>query len=208
VLWDLDGTLIDTEPYWQAAEFRLARAHGGTWSAEHARQLVGSDLMDSARYIRRHMKIDLGATTIVERLVADVRGQLEEQVRWRPGAITMLLAMHAAQMPLALVTMSYQQLVVPVLAQLPPDLFTAVITGDLVARGKPHPDAYLQAAEALDVSPSHCLAVEDSETGARAAESAGCRVLVVPHHAPVAPAPRRAFASSLAGLDPDRVMAY
>ena len=59
VLWDMDGTLVDTEPYWIEAEFALAEKYGGTWSHEHALNLVGNDLLDSGRYIREHMGIDL-----------------------------------------------------------------------------------------------------------------------------------------------------
>ncbi|MGL5823877.1 MAG: HAD family hydrolase [Nocardioides sp.] len=207
VLWDLDGTLIDTEPYWAAAEFRLARDCGSTWSTQQAQHVVGWDLLDSAHYLRDQMRVDLAPTEIVDRLVADVRQRLEDQVVWRPGALDMLGSMYSAGMPLALVTMSYRELVTPVLAHLPAGLFAVVVTGDAVVRGKPHPDAYLQAAEQLGLAADACLALEDSDTGARAAEAAGCQVLVVPHEAPVVPTPRRVFVPSLAGLDPHRVMA-
>ena len=69
VLWDMDGTLVDTEPYWIDAEFALADRHGGTWSREHALNLVGQDLLDSGRYIREHMGIDLEPADIVEELL-------------------------------------------------------------------------------------------------------------------------------------------
>ena len=55
----MDGTLVDTEPYWIEAEYELAEEYGGTWSQEHALQLVGNDLLESGRYIREHMGIDL-----------------------------------------------------------------------------------------------------------------------------------------------------
>ena len=66
VLWDMDGTLVDTEPYWIETEYALAQRHGGTWSDEHALNLVGNDLLDSGRYIREHMGIDLEPDQIVE----------------------------------------------------------------------------------------------------------------------------------------------
>ena len=75
------------------------------------------------------------------------------------------------------------------------------MTGDSVSRGKPHPEPYLTAAAFLGVDPGDCLAVEDSGTGARSAEAAGCAVLVVPNHVPVPPGERRTFADTLVGLD-------
>ena len=73
VLWDMDGTLVDTEPYWIEAEYALIEEHGGTWSDEHAMNLVGSDLIDSGRYLREHSGIDLEPAEIVEELL-DRRG--------------------------------------------------------------------------------------------------------------------------------------
>lgn len=197
VLWDLDGTLIDTEDYWHAAEERLASSFGRSWSAELARQLVGSDLMDSGHFIRRELEIDLSAEEIVRVMVDDVLAQLADEVRWRPGALDSLLGLSESGVPLALVTMSHRRMLDPFLAQLPEGLFPVMVTGDVARRGKPHPDPYLQAAEGLGVDPRDCLAVEDSETGARSAEAAGCTVLAVPHHVAVAEGPRRTIALSL-----------
>ena len=75
------------------------------------------------------------------------------------------------------------------------------MTGDQVEFGKPHPEPYLTAAAALGVPPEECLAIEDSNTGAKSAEAAGCLVLVVENHVPVIPTERRVFADTLAGID-------
>ena len=205
VLWDMDGTLVDTEPYWIETEFALADKHGGTWSTEHALNLVGLDLLDSGRYIREHMGIDLEPSEIVEELLDGVVARVEEAVPWRPGARELLAELASAGVPRALVTMSYLRFVAPVLAALPPGTFDAVVTGDAVARGKPHPDPYLKAAAELRVDAAGCLAIEDSNTGARSAEAAGCLVLVVPNHVPVLEGTRRVFRETLADLDADGV---
>jgi beta-phosphoglucomutase-like phosphatase (HAD superfamily) len=97
--------------------------------------------------------------------------------------------------------MSYERFVAPILARLPPETFRVVVTGDRVDQGKPHPEPYLTAAAALGLCASDCLAIEDSNTGARSAEAAGCLVLVVENHVPVLQTDRRVFADSLAGLD-------
>ena len=200
VLWDMDGTLVDTEPYWMQVEHDLVEAHGGVWTHEHAMQLVGNDLLESGRYIREHGGVDLPPEEIVELLLDGVVGHVERSVPWRPGARELLAALRAARIPCALVTMSYERFVAPILAHLPPETFRAIVTGDTVERGKPHPEPYLAAAAALGVAPADCLAIEDSTTGVTSAESAGCRVLVVPNHVQVGPGPQRMFRSSLAGL--------
>ena len=200
VLWDMDGTLVDTEPYWIATEFAMAEKYGGTWSQAHAMQLVGNDLVTSGQYIKDVMGLDLTPEAIVEELLDGVVAQVEQAVPWRPGARELLLTLSEAGVRCGLVTMSYTRFAAPILAQLPPETFRVVVTGDQVEFGKPHPEPYLTAAAALGVPPEECLAIEDSNTGAKSAEAAGCTVLVVENHVPVLDGPRRVFRDSLEGL--------
>ncbi len=200
VLWDMDGTLVDTEPYWLVSEFALAERHGGTWSEADGLSLVGHDLLDSGRYVREHMGIDLEPAEIVEELLDGVVAQVVERVPWRPGARELLADLRAADIPCALVTMSYRRFVDPILAALPPGSFAAVVTGDEVDRGKPHPEPYLEAAHLLGVRAEDCLAIEDSDTGATSASAAGCTVLCVPNHVPIQEGEGRLFATTLEGL--------
>ncbi len=201
VLWDMDGTLVDTEPYWIQTEFELAERYGGTWSEAHALNLVGNDLLESGRYIRKHMGIDRTPEQIVEELLDGVVARVEQEVPWRPGAVDLIDRVRAAGVPCGLVTMSWDRFVAPILAQLPPETFRVVVTGDRVSRGKPHPEPYLTAAAALGLRPADCLAIEDSNTGAKSAEAAGCLVLVVENHVPVLATERRIFADTLEGID-------
>jgi HAD superfamily hydrolase (TIGR01509 family) len=196
----MDGTLVDTEPYWMRTEYALAEKYGGTWNEEHSLNLVGNDLLDSGRYIREHMGIDREPSEIVEELLDGVIDQIRTAVPWRPGAVDLLADLVGADIPCALVTMSYLRFVQPILDGLPPGTFDVVVTGDAVERGKPYPDPYLKAARLLGVDPADCLAIEDSNTGARSAETAGCTVLCVPNHVPVLEGERRLFADSLVGL--------
>ncbi|MBD8869511.1 HAD family phosphatase [Nocardioides sp. MJB4] len=196
----MDGTLVDTEPYWIEVEYELAERHGGRWSDQHALALVGNDLLDSGRYIREHMDIDVEPAQIVEELLDGVVARVERRVPWCPGAVELLADLRSHRVPCALVTMSYRRFVAPILAALPPDTFAEVVTGDAVTFGKPHPEPYLTAARLLGLDPGECVAIEDSNTGARSAESAGCRVIVVPNHVPVLPGERRTFRDSLVGL--------
>src|SRR3954470_21629796 len=205
VLWDMDGTLVDTEPYWITTEFAMAEKYGASWSQADALELVGSDLLDSGRYIRKVMRLELSPEAIVEELLDGVVEKVERDVPWRPGAVGLLASLRAEGVRCGLVTMSYERFVAPILAQLPPETFRVVVTGDVVEFGKPHPEPYLTAAAALGLAPGDCIAVEDSNTGAKSAESAGCLVLVVENHVPVLAGERRVFAESLVGIDLDQV---
>ena len=200
VLLDMDGTLVDTEPYWIATEFALAEEYGGEWSQEDAARLVGNDLLTSGAYIKERMGLPLTPAEIVERLLDGVCARLESGVPWCPGARELLTDLVANGVPRALVTMSYQRFVAPILAQLPPETFTVIVTGDQVSNGKPHPEPYETAAAALGVDPANCLAIEDSGTGATSAEAAGCTVVVVENHVQVPVGPRRVFLPTLEGL--------
>lgn len=201
VLMDLDGTLVDTEQYWIAAEYALVAEHGGTWSDEHARAIVGNALLTAADYLRAHGGVDLPSARIVEILSDTVAGALGRRVPWRPGARELLAAARGEGIPCALVTMSYSELARAVIDRLPGATFGAVVTGDEVRYGKPHPEPYLTAAERLGVDPRACLAIEDSPTGIASAESAGCAVLAVPNQVPIERAGSRVVRPSLAGLD-------
>lgn len=196
----MDGTLVDTEPYWIETEHELAATYGGTWSHEHALNLVGNDLLSSGRYIREHMGLPLSPEEIVDRLLDGVVARVQESVPWRPGAVELLTSLQTAGVPCALVTMSYARFVEPILAHLPDRVFSAVVTGDQVTHGKPHPEPYLRAASLLGVEPGRCLAIEDSATGATSARAAGCTVLVVPLHVPVPTGTARIFAPTLTGM--------
>ena len=185
VLWDMDGTLVDTEPYWIAAEYDIVESHGGTWSHEHALALVGSDLLDSGAYIRDHGPVPLTPHEIVEMLLDRVVASVREEIPWRPGARELLEECRLSPVPTALVTMSWRRFVEPVVEALPAGSFDTVVVGDDVANGKPHPEPYLLAARRLGVDPARCLAIEDSPTGVASALAAGCTVLAVPNHVPL-----------------------
>jgi HAD superfamily hydrolase (TIGR01509 family) len=208
VLWDMDGTLVDTEPVWIAAEHELAARYGATWSHAHALDLVGRDLLSSGRYIRDHMGLDLTPAQVVEALLGRVVDVVEEGgVEWRPGARDLLAEQRTAGVSAALVTMSYRRLAEAVVAGLPAGTFDAVVAGDEVANGKPHPEAYQTAARLLGVDVRRTVAIEDSPPGAASAQAAGCHVLVVPHHVEVPGGPGRSVRASLRSLRLDDLAA-
>lgn len=200
VLWDMDGTLVDTEPYWIRAEHELVAAHGGVWTDEMAHQLVGKALEDSARMIIDATGIDLSPIEIINRLLDRVIEQVEEAVPWRPGAPELLAELGALGVPNVLVTMSWRNLAEAVLRNLPEASFGGLVTGDSVRHGKPHPEPYLTAAAGLGLEPGACIAIEDSPTGVRSATTAGVPTIAVPHIVPIPDIPGSVRVETLEGL--------
>ena len=204
VLWDMDGTLVDTEPYWFAAERDLVDEFGhGDWPDELAKSMVGFDLLDGAAVLQRHGGVELPAEEIVDRLLDGVIARLHRRIPWQPGARELLAELNAAGVPCVLVTMSWRRFVDPVLAALPPGSFVASITGDEVplGEGKPEPTPYRMGADAAGAHPADCVAIEDSPTGLRSALGAGCRVLGVPNVRDLDPAPGVTIVDSLEHVD-------
>jgi HAD superfamily hydrolase (TIGR01509 family) len=201
----MDGTLVDTEPYWIEEEFELVAEYGGSWTEEHARNLVGNDLIVSANYIRDRGGVTLSPEQIIDRLLARVVARVEVHLPWRPGARSLLASLVAAGVPCALVTMSYQVLAQAVVAALPTGSFRTVVAGDDVAHGKPHPEPYLMAAERLGVQPEACVAIEDSLTGVTSAEAAKVPTLAVEHLIEIPPAAGRTVVRTLEGWTPARL---
>jgi HAD superfamily hydrolase (TIGR01509 family) len=202
VLWDMDGTLVDTEPYWIAAEHEIVEEHGGTWSDEFAHQLVGNDLLVSAMFIKDNSAVPWEPERIVDELLDRVISRVTEHVPWRPGARELLSALQDEGVPSALVTMSWRSLADAVVGALPEGTFAAVVTGDEVSHGKPHPEPYRAAARLLGVSPEDCVAIEDSPTGVRSAVAAGVPTLAVPHVVAVPEIRGAVHLDTLSGLTP------
>ncbi|MDE9366523.1 HAD family phosphatase [Luteipulveratus sp. YIM 133132] len=202
VLWDMDGTIVDTEPFWIAEEHDLVESYGGRWTDELAHECVGNPLLVSAQIIRDNSPVTLEPHEIVERLLSGVVRRMREHVPWRPGAQDLLRALAAQDVPCALVTMSYASFAQVLIDAVPGGTFVEVITGDSVTHGKPHPEPYLAAAAALGVQPADCVAIEDSPPGVRSAVAAGVPTLAVPHVVAVPAIEGAVQIDTLAGLTP------
>ena len=203
VLLDLDGTLVDTEPYWMAEEHALVAAYGGHWTDDDARAVVGNALPVSASYIASVGGVPLPPAEIVELLLDGVVARVRERVPWRAGALELLADLRTVGVPAAVVTMSYRRLADAVLAAVPAGSVAAVVAGDEVREGKPHPEPYLVAADRLGADPRRCVALEDSPTGVASAEAAGCVTVVVRGVVEVPEAPGRHRVDSLTELTAD-----
>jgi HAD superfamily hydrolase (TIGR01509 family) len=199
VLWDLDGTLVDTEPAWIEAEHRLAAEHGVEWTEEDGEAMVGSALPRAAA-IMQERGVDLPADQIIDRLERGVFEIIGAHVPWQPGALELLTELRDEGVKCALVTMSFRAMADRIVAGAPTGVFAAVVAGDEVTHGKPHPEPYLRAAELLRVDIRRCVAIEDSPTGLAAAEASGARVVAIQRVVPVPPRPMRNRLATLEGL--------
>lgn len=210
VLFDMDGTLVDSEKLWDVALQELYRRLGGELTPEVRAATVGG----SAEGVMAIVYADLGLDpdpaemAVTADWLHDITGDLfDAGLPWCDGARELLEALSDTGTPMALVTNTRRALTERALNTIGRHYFTASVCGDEVAVGKPAPDPYRRAAALLGVDPAHCLAIEDSVTGAASAEGAGCPVLVVPNDIEVPASPRRHRITSLADVDPDRLRA-
>lgn len=182
VLWDMDGTLIDSEPTWIQAQLALVEEHHGTWTYTDGLSLVGTDMEVTARALQ-DAGVRLAAGDIIGRLTQEVTASLRSLVAWRPGAVELVRGIHAAGIPQAIVTTSPLSMTEVVAEALPDGAISSIVAGEHVHHGKPHPEPYLTAARRLGVDPQRCVAIEDSPTGLAAAIAAGTIAIGVPHDA-------------------------
>lgn len=204
VLFDMDGTLVDSEKLWDVAMQQLYTRFGAVMTPQVRESTVGG----SAETVIRIVYTDLGLPLDPVEMAAtadwlhDITGELfDAGLPWCDGARELLEALAAARVPMALVTNTRRVLTERALDSIGRHYFAVSVCGDEVLRGKPAPDPYRQAAQLLGLDPEHCLAIEDSVTGAASAEDAGCPVLVVPNDVAVPVSARRRHVSSLAGVD-------
>lgn|SRR5574337_59017 len=204
VLWDMDGTLVDSEKLWDVAMAALYARLGGVLTAEVRASTVGGSVDTTMRIVYDDLGLPRDPAAMADSahwLHDYTAGLFETGLPWCEGAREMLDLLAAQQVPMALVTNTPRLLAERALNSIGRHHFSAVVCGDEVARGKPAPDPYRCAVALLEVHPQCCLAIEDSPTGVAAAEAADCPVLVVPNAVPVPDGPRRHRVSSLAGLE-------
>jgi HAD hydrolase, family IA, variant 3 len=180
ILFDHDGTLVDTEPVWAAAKVALATEFGGTWTEQDTLDCLGLSMKFTLDRLRER-GVDLPDEQINERLVAKVREALaHQQVEFLPGIERFLTQVRDAQIPAAIVTNATTSIAQRTADAAPEGTFSVIIGNDETTHPKPDPQPYLLAAQRLGVEPSRCVAVEDSPSGVRSATAAGMKVIVVP----------------------------
>lgn len=210
VLWDMDGTLVDSEKLWDVALHEAAEWLGTTLSVAQRGELVGSNMAATARYLLDlvgRVPDDAAVAEVGDWVRARTKTLFTDELPWRPGAREALAAAGDAGIRCALVTSTERVLTELALNSIGREHFEVTVCGDEVdGYNKPHPRPYQRAAELLGVDPARCVAVEDSPPGVASAQAAGCAVLAVPCDAPLEAAPGQVLRDSLVGVD-TRVLA-
>jgi len=202
VLFDMDGVLVDSEPIWYAVEGGLVERLGGTWGREHQAKCIGGTVDATCRYIVELTGTSWTVDEVQEAVMAEmVAACSSADLAVHDGALELVDAVRAMGVRTALVTSSFRVIVDAVLERIGSHRFDAVITGDEVSRGKPHPEPYLAACDRLGVTPADAVVVEDALNGVLSAESAGCTVVAVPSVAPIDAGPRRHVVERLDQID-------
>jgi HAD superfamily hydrolase (TIGR01509 family) len=211
VVLDLDGVLVDSEERWDAARRELVAEWGGTWKDDATRAMLGMSSPEWSAYVRDELGVDLRAeeinAAVVERLIDGYRRELP----LLPGAVEAVRAL-GERWPLGLASSSNTPVIALVLERTGLDgVIRAWVSSEEVARGKPAPDVYLEAARRIGADPARCVAVEDSSNGIRSAHAARMTVVAVPMRAfPPAPdalALATATVDGIAQVTPDVVAA-
>jgi HAD superfamily hydrolase (TIGR01509 family) len=215
VLFDMDGTLVQTEELWGEAMFALAERLGGEMSPAARQRTVGTSMRTAMAILHE----DLGVTRTEQELLADAAWVEEETARlmaddvtWQPGARELVAAVRTAGLRTALVTTTPRalaELVLGHIGEVAPGepAFDVTVCGDEVPALKPDPAPYRQAMAALGVRPEQCVVIEDSQTGIASGLAAGVAVLGVPGIQPVPPAPGLVLRESLVGIGVDDLAA-
>jgi HAD superfamily hydrolase (TIGR01509 family) len=202
VVFDLDGVIIDSEPVWEQVRRQVVAEHGGHWTPDAQRRLMGMSTGEWARYLGEDLGVGLPPDQVAALVIERMAARYTERLPLMPGAVTAVRGL-AARWPLGLASSSPPSLIDTVLeaAGLRAS-FQATLSTEQVARGKPAPDIYLAVARLLGRRPEACAAVEDSSNGLRSAAAAGTKVIAVPHpRYPPDPDALAVAALVLTGLD-------
>ena len=181
VVFDLDGVLIDSEEAWDEARRALVAQRGGTWREGATRAMLGMSAPEWSRYVAEELGVPLEPPAISDRVVAHVLAGYERELPLLPGARAAVERI-AERWPLALASSSNREVIDHVMATAGWDArFRTWVSSEEVARGKPAPDVFLEAARRLGVEPRRAAAVEDSHNGILAAHAAGLRTIAIPN---------------------------
>lgn len=203
VVFDMDGLLVDTEPFWYEAEATVMARLGNTWSRAQQALLLGGSMDNTVSYLLSRANRPAPPDAVEGWLVEEMLHRIGDGVPMRPGSLDLLDAVAAAGLPVALVSSSYRVIIDAVLQVLGPRRFAVSVAGDEVAQPKPDPEAYRRAADLLGIDPRSGVALEDSDSGASAAVGAGFVTVCVPSVMPVPGGPGRVLRESLVGVTVD-----
>ena len=181
VIFDLDGVLADSEPWWNQIDAKLLAEHGVSYRGEYHRNVLGVSYRLAVEFYKNAFHISASVEELMRRRGEIATDFFANRVGLFPSAKTTLEQLREMKLHLAVATSSVSASARPFLDRTGiRSLFSVVVTGDEVQQGKPHPDIYLLAAKKLGISPEACLVIEDSLAGIAAGKAANMRVAAIP----------------------------
>ncbi len=203
VFFDMDGTFVNSEPHWLAAETSLMAEYGHEWTQEDQRYCLGGPLSKVGQYMYELAGKVESPEFFHHELVRRTVEHFQSHIEYMPGALELLLQLKKEGIPVGLVTASPSSMMSATLSRLPEEYFNVAVSGDDVKVTKPDPEGYILAAERLGVDISHSIILEDSLTGISAAVSSGAFVVAVPMMVTVTEKPRQKIVHSLVDVSVD-----
>ena len=180
MVFDLDGVLIDSEPVWEEVRRGLVAESGGRWQPDAQHRLMGMSTAEWSHYLAHELGVRLPPDEVARTVIARMVDRYRSRLPLLPGAAAAVQRL-ARRWPLGLASSSPRILIDAVLDRAGlAGSFAVTVSTEEVAKGKPAPDVYLEAARRLGVRPGRCVAVEDSTNGLRSAHAAGALVIAVP----------------------------
>lgn len=213
MLFDMDGTLVDTESLWRAAERKIMREFGADWTAEDQMSAMGA----SATRVTRYMADQVAATGAERPDPALLAAMFDREMlqmfaekppELRPGARELLAEVEASGLPSALVSSSPRVLMTAILGAIGDHWFQATVAAEDVDHHKPDPMPYLRAAELLGVDAAQCVVIEDSRPGVESGANAGAFVVALQQETDIDPPTRSVIVESLVGVDLPRIASW
>ena len=208
ILFDMDGTLIDSEPLWLEAEIEIMEELGCNWDQQDQINCLGGPIDKTENYMQERSNNIKPFGYFTERLDDVMEKKLSTKLNLIPNALEIINDCKRSELKIALVTASSGRLMKAVLKRFPVGIFDAVVSYDDVKRSKPDPEPYLLAAKTLGVDITNCVVIEDSLTGVQSGLNAGAQVIGIPHLVKMPSNPNLRVVESLSEINMDRLITW
>lgn len=206
LLFDMDGTVIDSEPLWLEAEIEVMAELGFHWDAQDQQNCLGGPMDRTEKYMQERSGNIKPYGYFRDNLNRVMQKKLLHDLKLVPNALELISSAKKIGIKTALVTASGSVLMNIALKKFPDGIFDATVSRDDVINSKPNPEPYLRAADLLKVNISNCVVFEDSETGVTSGLASGAQVIGIPHLINLAPHENLRIVDSLSDVSIDKLL--
>ncbi len=206
LLFDMDGTVIDSEPLWLEAEIEVMAELGCHWDAQDQQNCLGGPMDRTEKYMQERSGNIKPYGYFRDNLNRVMQKKLLHDLKLVPNALELISSAKKIGIKTALVTASGSVLMNIALKKFPDGIFDATVSRDDVINSKPNPEPYLRAADLLEVNISNCVVFEDSETGVTSGLASGAQVIGIPHLINLAPHENLRIVDSLSDVSIDKLL--